>query len=159
MISCRRFLLSRGQRVSLLGALFYLAANENLVFPGAFFYLAANEEPLLRGAFFYLAANEDPGRFILPRGQRGTSSPGRFILPRGQRGALLVTGFSFIWSLQWRYSLRLPEKRRIMVVRREIQLSKSCFVTVSRASSLYCTRSIPCMCRFLSSCNMRKVSF
>ena len=27
------------------------------------------------------------GRFLLPRGQRGTSSPGRFLLPRGQRGS------------------------------------------------------------------------
>ena len=76
MILCRRFFLSRGQRVSLLGALFYLAANEDPIWyillprgqrgsrstsisSDVFFYLVANEDLSLQGAFFYLAANEE----------------------------------------------------------------------------------------------------
>ena len=36
-----------------------------------------------------------PGRFILPRGQRGSPFPGRFLLPRGQRGTSPSRALSF----------------------------------------------------------------
>ena len=92
---------------SIPGAFFYLAANEEPLFQGAFFYLAANEEPLFQGAFFYLAANED---------------------------LLLVTVFFFPFGLS---NGDIPYDRRrrgeCLVARRKVQLSKSCFVAVSRS--------------------------
>ena len=55
---------------------------------GAFFYLAANEH-LSRALYFTSRPTRIPSlrRFILPRGQRGSSLFWRFLLPRGQRGS------------------------------------------------------------------------
>ena len=155
-LSWALYFTSRPTRIP-FDTFFYLAADEGLLFSGAFFYLAANEgslvierdaiglngRPMSRrfsGAFFYLAANED----LLSRALSFTSRPTRI-------------------SFQWRFLLTRGQRvsRALSFTSRPTRIFSliTDFSSIWSLSSLYYTRSILCMCRSLSSCNMRKVSF